>query len=351
VIFVFTIVVARKNIEARHAVIKAKKLGQYTLDEKIGEGGMGVVYRGHHAMLRRPTAIKLLNADQTSDDAIARFEREVKLTSQLTHPNTIVVYDYGRTPEGIFYYAMEYLQGIDLQQLVVEHGPLCDGRVIGILRQILGSLAEAHEAGLIHRDIKPANIMLTERGGIADFVKVLDFGLAKAVDGRKQATLTMAQGLTGTPLYLSPEGVDRPDSVDAKSDIYAVGAVAYYLLTGTPVFEGQTVMEICMKQVKAEPEPLSKRTKVPISADLETLVMLCLEKDPATRPGSARELQLALGQCVANEAWTSEQAQRWWSQLRTGGVPKPQIDHGNVTAASVDADETFVFNLDEPNDS
>ena len=282
-------------------------------------------------------------------ECLALDEGEVKLTSQLTHPNTIAVYDYGRTPEGIFYYAMEYLQGIDLQQLVVEHGPQCDGRVIGILRQILGSLAEAHETGLIHRDIKPANIMLTERGGIPDFVKVLDFGLAKAVDGRKQATLTVAQGLTGTPLYLSPEGVDRPDTVDAKSDIYAVGAVAYFLLTGTPVFEGQTVMEICMKQVKTQPEPLSKRTKGPISADLEALVMLCLEKDPAARPGSARELQLALGHCVASEAWTSEQAQQWWSQPHTSSEPKPPKDRRDVTTAPVDADETFVFNLDEPN--
>ena len=179
-IFVFTLVVARLQRDAQKAAIEAKHLGQYRLEEKIGAGAMGVVYRGHHAMLRRPTAIKLLNVEKVNEASIERFEREVQITSQLNHPNTVAIYDYGRTPEGVFYYAMEYLDGIDLQFLVDRYGPQPEGRVIHILKQMCGSLYEAHSLGLVHRDIKPANVMLNRRGGEADVVKVLDFGLVKA---------------------------------------------------------------------------------------------------------------------------------------------------------------------------
>ncbi|MBC7822190.1 MAG: serine/threonine protein kinase, partial [Planctomycetaceae bacterium] len=200
-IAIYSVVVARMKQKSRLAELEIKRLGQYTLAEKLGEGGMGVVYRAHHAMLHRPTAVKFLNPERAAGDSAARFEREVQLTSQLCHPNTIAIYDYGRTDEGVFYYAMEYLDGIDLQNLVKRYGPLPDGRVIPILQQVCGSLAEAHAAGLIHRDIKPANIVLNARGGLLDFVKVLDFGLARAVDHAREAHLTNPRGIIGTPLY------------------------------------------------------------------------------------------------------------------------------------------------------
>jgi hypothetical protein len=216
-IFVFTLRVARLQRQAREAAIEAKQLGQYKLDQKLGEGAMGVVYKGHHAMLRRPTAIKLLDANKVTDESIARFEREVQITSQLTHPNTVAIFDYGRTPEGVFYYAMECIEGIDLQALVDRYGPQPPARVVHLLRQICGSLYEAHTMGMVHRDIKPANLMLTRRGGEPDVVKVLDFGLVKAREGEHRSDKDGA--LAGTPLYMSPEAIQFPASVDACSDL------------------------------------------------------------------------------------------------------------------------------------
>lgn len=242
-IFVFTLVVARLQREAQKAAIEAKHLGQYRLEERIGAGAMGVVYKGRHAMLRRPTAIKLLDVDKVNDASIARFEREVQITCQLNHPNTVAIYDYGRTPEGVFYYAMEYLDGIDLQVLVDRYGPQPEGRVIHVLKQICGSLYEAHSQGLVHRDIKPANVMLNRRGGEPDVIKVLDFGLVKALDDARQGRRT--EGMSGTPLYMSPEAIQTPDLVDARSDLYAVGAVGYFLLTGQPVFNAGSLVELC----------------------------------------------------------------------------------------------------------
>ncbi|MCA9108166.1 MAG: serine/threonine protein kinase, partial [Planctomycetales bacterium] len=192
---------------------------------------------------RRPTAIKMLNVDRVNDDSIKRFEHEVQITCQLNHPNTIAIYDYGRTPEGVFYYAMEYLDGIDLQKLVEQYGPLPESRVAHILNQICGSLYEAHSKGLVHRDIKPANIMLNRRGGDADVVKVLDFGLVKAIDSKHQQLASASNGLTGTPLYMSPEAIQSPMLVDACSDLYAVGGVAYFLLTGQPVFNAASIVQ------------------------------------------------------------------------------------------------------------
>lgn len=314
-IFVFTIFVAKANRAARIAAIEAKRLGQYTLDEKLGEGGMGMVYRAHHAMLHRPTAVKLLSVDKTNSQSLARFEREVQLTSRLNHPNTIAIYDYGRTPEGIFYYAMEYLQGINLEDLIKQHGPQSEGRVIYILDQICGSLAEAHAIELIHRDIKPANIMLTERGGLHDFVKVLDFGLAKALDSKKSSSVTSAGTFTGTPLYMSPESIEHPDNVDARGDLYAVGAVGYFLLTGTPVFDAESVISILQKHVSATPDSPSTRLGSPISADLERVILRCLSKSVADRPQTAAELADDLARCQSAGAWTRKEADQWWRQV------------------------------------
>lgn len=336
-IFVVTLISSRWRQSARQANLLALQLGQYTLDEMIGSGGMGIVYRAHHAMLRRPTAVKLLNREKTTDTALRRFEREVQITSRLNHPNTISIYDFGRTPEGVFYYAMEYLDGVDLEELVERYGPQPERRIVEILKQVCGSLAEAHELGLIHRDIKPANIILNKRGGLCDFVKVLDFGLVKAVDSATEAALTAANCITGTPLYMSPESIERPDQVDARSDLYAVGAVGYYLLTGTPVFQGQTVLELLKKQSSAAPQPPSQRLGRLVSADLERLLLKCLAKSAEDRPASARELSGLLDRCEIAGKWTTTDAQAWWDEFDRTGMAGISITPTGTTANAATA--------------
>ncbi|MGH9399267.1 MAG: CHASE domain-containing protein, partial [Thermoanaerobaculia bacterium] len=258
-------------VTALHAVVRLRRqverVGPYTLVARLGRGAMGVVYEARHALLRRPTAIKLLAPGVAGERALARFEREVQLTAALTHPSTIAIYDYGRTETGVFYYAMELLRGVNLQHLVSIGGPVPPGRVVHLLDQACGALAEAHAAGLIHRDIKPANLMTCVVGGIPDFLKVLDFGLVKdlgAVEAPSSSALAPPQApvavsqdgsLLGTPLYLAPEGVTSPGSVDARLDIYALGAVAYFLLSGSPPFTGSTAIEIYARQRRGSPPP------------------------------------------------------------------------------------------------
>jgi serine/threonine protein kinase len=249
---------------------------------------------------------------------IERFEREVQSTSQLNNPNTVAIYDYGRTPEGVFYYAMEFLDGIDLQSLVERYGPQPVPRVIHILDQICGSLYEAHSLGMVHRDIKPANIMLNRRGGQADVVKVLDFGLVKALDDQRQAGLTQNASLTGTPLYMSPEAIQMPNSVDSRSDLYAVGAVGYFLLTGQPVFEADNVVDLCQKHVAATPIPPSQRSPMPIPAELESALLACLDKSRAKRPQTARDLALLIARCPEATEWSIEDADAWWGRHERG---------------------------------
>lgn len=294
--------------------LEARQLGQYSLEEKIGEGGMGEIYRASHAMLRRPTAVKLLTGDG-SEEQLRRFEKEVQLTARLTHPNTISVYDYGRTPDGTFYYAMELLSGMTLEELVERHGPQSPARVIHLMRQVCGALSEAHGIGLIHRDIKPANIYLTQRGGVSDVVKVLDFGLVREVRDDGSVTRSNINVIVGTPLFLSPEAILSPDRIDARADIYGLGAVMYTLLTGGAPFTGRSVVEICGHQLHTPPQPLSSRASGPIPDDLEQLVLACLAKDPAARPQSARELALALARCEGASCWTEEDANAWWAAL------------------------------------
>jgi hypothetical protein len=296
-------------------VREARQIGQYTLEAKVGEGGMGVVYRARHALLRRPTAIKLLRPESSGAEARVRFEREVQQTSRLTHANTVAIYDYGHTADGVFYYAMEYLDGISLEELVRIGGPVPVGRVVHILRQVCGALAEAHAAGLIHRDVKPANLHLCVRGGVPDHVKVLDFGLVKQIAADSEAPdLSGTGSLMGTPMYMAPEAIQSGRELDARADLYAVGAVAYFLLAGTPPFSGTTVVEVCAKHLYEVPEPVSKRLGVALPPTLEQLVLQCLEKKPEARVASAAELARALAACAGVAPWCEEDGLRWWRE-------------------------------------
>jgi serine/threonine-protein kinase len=296
-------------------VREARQLGQYTLAERIGGGGMGVVYRAHHAMLRRPTAVKVLPPDKMGPENVGRFEREVQLTSQLTHPNTVAIYDFGRTPEGLFYYAMEYLDGFTLTELVEGVGPLPARRVAWLMRQIAGSISEAHRVGLIHRDIKPDNVIVCDRGGFCDLVKVLDFGLVKEVRSSDPA-LSHVEAIVGTPLYMSPEAITSPSAVDEASDIYALGAVAYYLVAGRHVFSAKTLVEVCAHHLSTLPESPSTRLDEPLPADMERLILDCLAKDPKRRPGSADALERAYVDILEPNRWTQDEARAWWSAHR-----------------------------------
>ena len=291
---------------------EAEQLGQYRLVEKIGEGGMGVVYKAKHAMLRRPTAIKLLPPEKAGKVSLARFQREVQLTSELTHPNTVAIYDYGLSSSGVFYYVMEYLEGIDLERLVRQYGAQPPGRVIKILLQVCGALAEAHDRGLVHRDIKPANIILCQRGTVPDVVKVLDFGLVKDLE-EHETSLTNVNVLTGTPAYISPEAIRAPELVGPLSDVYALGAVGYYLVSGQLVFTGETAVEVCSHHLHTKPVPPSRKLGGDIGPRLEELLLQCLEKDPGDRP-SAEQLREQLSSLPVTGDWTERDALEWWRQ-------------------------------------
>lgn len=311
------------------AELKARQLGQYKLIEKIGEGGMGIVYKAHHSLLRRETALKLLPPEKADAASLERFEREVQLTCRLTHPNTIQVYDYGHTPDGIFYYAMEYLDGLNLHELVLRYGAQPEERVAHILKHVCESLAEAHSLGLIHRDIKPANIFITDRGGMADSVKVLDFGLVKhlasAPDAVQNIEIAGEDGIVGTPNFIAPETIRDPNQCDARSDLYSVGVLGYFLLTGREIFEGATIAELCRKHLDELPVPPSLRLGKPMQAQFESLLLRCLEKNPANRPASAHELADQLAACQITQLWTSAQRTAWWAAHRKSkaGVQKP----------------------------
>jgi serine/threonine-protein kinase len=309
----------------RKDVDQARQLGSYRLVDRLGKGGMGEVWRAKHQMLVRPAAIKLIRpgalgtaqTDDSSDSHILRrFEREVQATASLQSPHTISVYDFGVTDEGSFYYVMELLDGLDTDTLVEKFGPLPEGRVVNLLKQVCDSLAEAHHHGLIHRDIKPANIFVCRWGLKHDFVKVLDFGLVKTAEESKRddAKLT-AQGVaTGTPAYMAPEvALARPD-LDGRLDIYSLGCVAYWLVTGKQVFEADTPMALALKHVKDEPVPPSRRTEMEIGAEVEKMIMSCLEKEPSKRPQSAQDLLARLEACPVSDPWDSKRAGDWWEK-------------------------------------
>lgn len=319
---------------------EARKMGQYTLDKKLGEGGMGEVFSAHHALLRRPTAIKLLHPEKAGAESIVRFEREVQLTAQLTHPNTVTIYDYGHTPDGVFYYAMELLDGATLEDVVASDGAQPPARVVHILSQVAEALNEAHGIGLIHRDIKPANIMLCRQGGRPDVAKVLDFGLVKDISADDDLGLTRPEAVTGTPLYMCPEAILNPSGMDARSDVYTLGAVGYYLLTGTHVFGGNSVVEVCANHLNAAPEPPGARLGAALPEGVSDLLLRCLEKKPEARPQSAQELLEQLRACDVDPPWSDARAEAWW---RDTGVPDAEAEaKGDSNAATTGHSQTLL---------
>src|SRR5215471_8823804 len=322
---------------------KGHEMGSYHLETLLGRGGMGEVWRANHRLLARPAAIKLIRPESFGSDGrelVRRFEREAKATAALQSPHTVDIYDFGTTEDGTFYYVMELLEGFDLESLVTRFGPLPAERAIHVMVQACHSLAEAHQGGLIHRDVKPANIYVCRYGLDWDFVKLLDFGLVKTTgvpDDRRQ--LTLAGVIAGTPQYMPPEiGMGNPD-IDWRADIYALGCVGYWLLTGQPVFDGATPMQIVMAHVQTAPVPLSQRATQKVPRELEQLLMACLRKDPNDRPQTMQELATALKAIALEHPWTQERARRWWfehagavSRTKKESAPEVSSPDASLTA-------------------
>jgi len=303
------------------AVQKAREMGSYELVERIDHGGMGEVWRARHRMLARPAAIKLIRPDrlglahgQAAETLVRRFEREAQATAALHSPHTVDLYDFGVTREGTFYYVMEILDGLDLESLVRRFGPVPAPRVAHLLLHACDSLDDAHYAGLIHRDIKPANLYACRRGRQHDFLKVLDFGLVKSswADSAAEAGLSRESAITGTPAYLAPEVVLGERAIDGRVDIYGLGCVAYWLVSGQRVFEGETPMALALHHVQTAPVPPSRRGDLEVPRALEDLILACLEKDPARRPSSAQDLARRLEATGLASGWTPEKARQWW---------------------------------------
>jgi serine/threonine-protein kinase len=308
------VIVSRIVYELAVAAGKGQEMGSYRLEELLGRGGMGEVWRASHRLLARSAAVKLIRIDPGSDsrELFRRFEREARATAALRSPHTVNVYDFGTTEDGTFYYVMELLEGYDLETLVHRFGPLPPERAVFLLEQVCHSLAEAHEGGLIHRDVKPANIFTCRYGIDSDFVKLLDFGLVKNPVADRTGSVTMTGVIAGTPGYMSPEmGLGSAD-VDWRTDIYALGCVAYWLLTGHRVFEEGTPIQVLMDHVQKTPEPPSRRIEGGLPPELDRIVLACLEKDPNNRPQTARELAERLRAVPVGERWSDEKAQHWW---------------------------------------
>jgi serine/threonine-protein kinase len=307
----------------RQQVKAASEIGQYTLEEKIGSGGMGEVWRARHRMLIRPAAVKLISAPELGssgardpEQRLRRFEREARATAGLRSPHTVQLYDFGVTEEGSLYYVMELLDGMDLDTLVERYGPVPPERAVQLLTQVCASLDDAHENGLVHRDIKPANIVVCRVGSVWDFVKVLDFGLVKLGSpkpGQQNLLLSAEDNVSGTPGFMAPEVLLGGDT-DHRVDLYALGCVAYWLLTGKLVFEGPGAIKVMSDHVHSPPAPPSERAPRALPPELDALILACLEKDPARRPASARELSARLQAIPLEQPWTRERAEQWWAQ-------------------------------------
>ena len=335
-------------------IVPGARLGSYEILSQLGAGGMGEVWRARHLMLDRQAAVKLIRADYLRRAArghgkmlLRRFEREAKMTSQLRSPHTIQIYDFGTTEDGTFYYVMELLEGQDLHTLVEKYGPLPAERIVHILLQVCDSLSEAHGQGLIHRDIKPANILLTKIGSQHDFVKVLDFGLVRPIPGSGwQETMLTVEGIVaGSPPFMAPELIEESEAVQQGADIYSLGCVTYWLLTGQLVFETESAMQTLAAHLNQQPDPPSARTEMEIPEDIERIVMACLAKDPEKRPRSAEELARQLAACRVRKAWSEQDAEEWWrihkppTAPSVRPAPTPQsLDWGPATPAEPESD-------------
>ncbi len=332
-VFPYLLVVGMAYVGARVVyylgteVKRARELGSYRLEEKLGEGGMGEVWRARHRMLARPAAIKLIRPSfardgrgGVSEEAARRFEREAQVIARLRSPHTVELFDFGMAADGAFYYVMELLDGLDADSLLRRFGPTPPDRAIYLLRQVCHSLSEAQSCGLVHRDIKPANIFICRYGEEYDFVKVLDFGIVRAVHDAADtnAVHTRENAVQGTPAFIAPEQA-MGTGLDGRADIYATGCLAYWLLTGQFVFSAETPMGLLVQHAQALPAPPSARTDQPIPPAFDDLVLSCLAKDPAQRPQSARELSLRLAEVEGASAWTQDRAREWWTshQLAT----------------------------------
>ncbi len=315
-----SVVVSRVAHGMGQQIARAREMGSYELGERIGRGGMGEVYRATHRMLARPAAIKLIRPEsmaartgEKAHVAVERFHREAEAAARLQSPHTVGVYDFGATEDGTLYIVMELLDGMDLESLVRHEGPLPAPRVVHILRQVCESLEEAHASGLVHRDIKPANLHIGRFGLRHDFVKVLDFGLVTAATapGADRLLVTAVGSIPGTPAYMAPEMI-MGDQVDGRADLYALGCVAYFLLTGQLVFEADNALQSITKRLQETPVPPSQRTELPVPPDLDALVLACLAAQPPDRPATAGELARRLA-ALSLPRWTDEEAARWWA--------------------------------------
>lgn len=314
----------------RMQAFEARQLGQYRLRELLGSGGMGDVWLAEHQLLKRPCAIKLIDPGRAADPrAQARFEREVRATARLSHWNTVEIFDYGRTDDGTFYYVMEYLPGLTLTEIVEAHGPLPPARVLHLLRQACAGLHEAHSQGLVHRDIKPGNIIAAYCGGLYDVVKIVDFGLVELRGESAARTWNSASVFSGSPLFMSPEQALGGSPPEPRSDIYSLGAVGYYLLTGRPPFEGNKALKIVIAHAHDPVTPPSQL--VPgIPTDLEAVLLRCLEKKPEDRFASVSDMEEALSQCEQSSAWTSQMACQWWQSNENSIL----VQHADLAGAS-----------------
>ena len=308
----------RINVLQREAFV-ARRLGQYRLRERLGSGGMGEVYLAEHVLLKQPCAVKIIRPERAGDPAaLRRFEREVQATAKLKHWNTVTIFDYGIAADGTFYYVMEYLPGYNLEEMVERCGPLPAARVCHFLHQACAALAEAHAIGLVHRDIKPANIIVCERGGMHDVVKVLDFGLVREIDANRDGqSLTVDGVVAGTPAYMSPEQASGSTNLDARSDIYSLGAVAYFLLSGRPPFADRTQVQVLAAHLYEAPRPLVE-IRPEVSADLAEIVLQCLAKSPADRFADIKRFDAAISEVEASGRWTEADAAAWWRQSGIG---------------------------------
>ncbi len=312
-----SVLISRSLNKLHRSAHNAERMGNYVIEKELGAGGMGQVFVARHAMICRPTALKVMTVPEgegESEAALKRFEREVQLSASLTHPNTITIFDFGRTADDTFYYAMEYLEGMDLDTMVERLGPMPPERVVYFLRQVCGSLGEAHGRGIVHRDIKPSNIFITHRGGLYDFVKVLDFGLARQVKPADDTGLTKTGVVLGTPRYIAPESLYGARQADARSDLYNLGGVAYWMLTGHPLFPGASSVDLIIDHVKTVPELPSVAADQPITKELDAVIMKLLEKDPADRYQSADELLTGLQSLRFESNWSQTRAREWWDE-------------------------------------